>query len=199
MVHPVARLKAVRGRAIGLAIAAALATCPTAAPQTGAVSSHSVQLTVPEQIGDLALVGRIELPPIRAFELGLSGPAQALPGTEGGGAATRSVAELHSLTLTVERELAGLWRLRVPAGMRLGSMQVSYQVVAGSGVAGRLSNAELPEEEIPVRVVGSVPFVLESEEESTVLEGGATLILDLSAVRHAGRYLGAVQVTLDNL
>jgi hypothetical protein len=110
----------------------------------------------------------------------------------------RSVAELPSLTLNVERELPGLWRLRVPAGMRLGATQVSYQIVAGSGAAGRLSNAELPDEGIPVRVVGSLPFVVESDEESAVLEGGATLHLDLSEVRHAGRYVGTLQVTMNN-
>jgi len=111
----------------------------------------------------------------------------------------RAVAEMHSLNLTVERELAGLWRLRVPAGMRLGSMRVGYQVVAGSGVLGHLSNAELPEEVIPVRVMDAVPIVVENDGESTVLEGGPTLFLDLSIVRHSGRFVGTVQVTLDSL
>ncbi len=193
-----AKLKAVRGRAIGLAIVAALATSP-AAPQAGAVSSHSVHLTVPEQIGEMALVTRVELPPIRAFELGLSAPALAQPGTGDDGGMSRSVVEMHSLNLTVERELAGLWRLRVPAGMRLGSMRVSYQVVAGSGVVGHLSNAEMSEEVIPVRVMDAVPIVVENDGESTILEGGATLFLDLSVVRHSGRFIGTVQVTLDNL
>ena len=198
MVHPVARLKAARGRAIGLAIAAALATSSIAAPQTGAASPPSVQLIVPEQIGETVLATRVELPPIRAFELGLAGPAQAQPVLGGGHSMNRAVAELPSLTLTVERELPGLWRLRVPAGMRLGATLVSYQIVAGSGAAGRLSNVELPEEGIPVRVVGSGPLVVESDEESAVLEGGATLHLDLSEVRHAGRYVGTIQVTMNN-
>ena len=199
MVHPVARLKAVRGRAIGLAIVAALATSPAAAPQAGAVSSHSVQLTVPDQIGDVALATRVELPPIRAFELGLSAPALAQPGAGGGSGMNRTMVEVHSLNLNVERELPGLWRLRVPAGRRLGSTRVSYQVVAGSGIVGHLSNAELPEEVIPVRVMDAVPIVVENDGESMVLEGGATLFLDLSVVRHSGQFVGTVQVTLDNL
>jgi len=199
MVHPMARLKAVLGRAIGLAIVAALATPPAAVPQAGAVSAPSVHLTVPEQIGEMALATRVELPPIRAFELGLSASALAQPGAGGGSGMNRAVAEMHSLNLTVERELAGLWRLRVPAGMRLGSMRVSYQVVAGSGVLGHLSNAELPEEVIPVRIMDAVPIVVENDGESTVLEGGAALFLDLSIVRHSGRFVGAVQVTLDSL
>lgn len=199
MVHPVARIEAVLGRAIGFAIAAALATSTTAAPQMGSAVPHLTVLTVPEHIGESVLASRMELPPIRAFELGLGGPMLARAVAEGTESTHRDVAELPSLTLTVERELAALWRIRVSAGARLPSIQIGYQVVAGNGAIGRLSNAELPEEEIPVRVVGSAPSVIESDEESTVLEGGATLFLDLSKVRHAGRYVGSVQVTLNHL
>ena len=98
----------------------------------------------------------------------------------------------------IVRSVGSVWRMRLPDEPSLHTLDVRYEVVGNDGRHHVLTAENDIESTIGVRVQPVPPAVVRSDLESTIIEGGLILYLDLAGVRTAGRYSGTITVTLDH-
>ncbi len=103
------------------------------------------------------------------------------------------------ISYTVVRRMPDLWQLRVFGDVRPEDLDVTYELVSGSGRQDRLSHREHPESEIRVRILPAPPHVVRTERDGAVVQGGAVLELDVAGVRAAGHYQGTITITVVEL
>ncbi len=143
---------------------------------------------------ELRLEPILALEPIRAVEL-----AAGLGSVSGALTSSRGDLATGPVHLAVARELPRLWQLRLAAGRDAAAFDVSYRLVADNGRRDQLSNPLDPGAAIVARLEPLPPVVVRRSADESVVEGGATLLLDLSQVRLAGSYQGTLTVILSQL
>ncbi len=168
----------------------------TLAKPIGSVRSAFAFAGMLPATGELLLPPAVTLEPITAAEL-----------TRGRGTAPVDLGrwrpggtpELPPLVTEVTRTVPSVWRLGIDERTRLETLDVSYELTAANGRAERLSHLDHPEAEIGVLVDPLAPVVVDSDGETSVLEGGLVLTLLLDETRYAGTYAGTLTVSIHHL
>ena len=160
----------------------------------------------------LSVTSRIDLGAISLAEVFGLAPAgrtaaAAAPSSSGGSGAVglgswtgggNTIGELPGASAIIQRTIPDAWQLAVEAGDLTRHYDVDFVLHDAYGRAGRLSLGEDRSSTLGVTLESHTPVVVASEGDFEVLQGGITFYLDLSRVRHAGRYQGSLTVTLNS-
>jgi hypothetical protein len=146
-----------------------------------------------DPVGVLTVVPQLTLDEIRDRELTGGENTRAL----GAWSASAMPSETAFWRAQVRRVIPAVWRLRQSA-QSFELPRVSLELLAPDGTPGRLLREGQAQgfSEIRVSLRPLPPTIVERDAETIVIEGGAELSLDLSKARMAGRYSGALVVTL---
>jgi hypothetical protein len=101
------------------------------------------------------------------------------------------------LDTRVMRTIPAVWRLRVARVDDLQRMNVRCELQTLDGRRNLLSHESDPGSFVQARIDPTPPRILETGDETTLIEGGVTLQMDLRNVRASGSHTGILTVTVE--
>lgn len=152
---------------------------------------------LPTRPGEVRVAAHLTLDAISAAELTQGRGSAALDMGVWRGAG--STFDVSPIVLQLTRLVPSIWQMRVADTTYPGAIDVRYEVFGADGSLGRLTHVEHPEDALRVIIEPTQPEVIFSDDQGTVVEGGAALQLLLDEARYAGTYTGTVVVTVNNL
>jgi hypothetical protein len=151
---------------------------------------------LPTRPGEVRVAAHLTLDAISAPELtqGRGSAALDMGVWRGPGSAF----DISPIVLQVTRLVPRIWQMRVADTTSPAAIDVRYEVFGADGSPGRLTHVEHPGDALRVVIEPTRPEVIASDDQGTVVEGGAALQLWLDQARYAGTYTGTVVVTINS-
>lgn len=179
-------------RLAGAALVSLLAWPAAGVPPTSPRPAVGFQIELPRLVELDSIGGRDLLATGNAPTNGLVTGLSFDLGSYGAAGASRP----QALRARVVRRVEKLWRVALDGSTKEpDAHEVRVELIAPDGTLGALGVAGEPSAKIAIRAVPLNPVRIE-EGGTAFLQGGVELELDLATARQAGRYEGAISVTV---